>query len=217
MSPQIWWYVARASGVVGWLLLTASVLWGILMPAKLTMKQRPAWMLDLHRGLAGLTIGFVAIHLVALVADSYVEFTVADLVIPFASDWKPIPVALGVLAAWLLVIVQATSLAMKRLPRRTWHRIHMASYLSFFLTSLHGTFAGTDASSPLYQATSLAALAAVIFATIFRILTRRRPRSETTGVANSPDQRPRSTQAASSGRSMLLNSPSSEAGCSTLS
>ncbi len=198
MSPQIWWYLARASGVVGWLLLTASVLWGILIPAKLTKKQRPAWMLDLHRGLAGLTIGFVAIHLVALVADSYVEFSVVDLVVPFVSDWKPIPVALGVLAAWLLVIVQATSLAMKHLPRRTWHRIHMASYLTFFLTSLHGTFAGTDATNPLYQATSLAALTAVIFATMFRILTRRRPRPEPASTGSS-DQRPRSMQAASSG------------------
>ncbi|NNF55373.1 MAG: hypothetical protein HKN03_13150 [Acidimicrobiales bacterium] len=186
MNPQIWWYVARASGVVGWILLTFSVLWGILIPAKFTKRQRPAWMLDLHRGLAGLTIGFVAIHLVAIMADSYVEFGLTDLVIPFVSDWKPVPVALGVLAMWLLVIVQATSLAMKHLPRRIWHRIHMMSYLTFFLTSLHGTFAGTDATSPLYQATSLAALAAVIFATVFRILIRRRPRSQPTPSTAAP-------------------------------
>ncbi len=176
MSAQIWWYVARASGIVGWLLLSASVLWGILLPAKLSDRQRPAWILDLHRWLAGLTIGFVGLHLATLVADSYIHFGLADLTVPFASDWKPIPVALGVIATWLLVIVQITSLAMKRLPRRVWHRIHLASYATFFLTSLHGTLAGTDAGNRLYQVTSLAALAAVIFATLYRILTRRRPR-----------------------------------------
>lgn len=174
MNSQIWWHVARASGIVGWLVLTATVLWGILTPAKLSDKQRPAWFLDLHRWLAGLTIGFVAIHLVALVADSYIEFGLIDLFVPFASEWKPFPVALGVLATWILIIVQATSLAMKRLPRSVWRKIHLTSYLAFFLTSLHGTLAGTDASNVLYQVTSALALVAVIFATLFRILTRRK-------------------------------------------
>ncbi len=193
MSTQIWWYVARASGIVGWLLLSASVLWGILLPAKLSDRQRPAWILDLHRWLAGLTIGFVGLHLATLVADSYLHFGLADLTVPFASDWKPIPVALGVIAAWLLVIVQVTSLAMKRLPRRVWHRIHLASYATFFLTSLHGTLAGTDATNPLYQVTSLAALAAVIFSTLYRILTRRRPRRTAAGRPTAPAPTPTPT------------------------
>jgi len=174
MSSQIWWHIARASGIVGWLLLTTTVVWGILTPAKLSDRQRPAWFLDLHRWLAGLTIGFVAIHLAALVADSYIEFGLVDLVVPFASEWKPFPVALGVLATWLLVIVQVTSLAMKRLPRTVWRKIHLTSYATFFLTSLHGTLSGTDATHPLYQATSLLALAVVIFTTLFRVMTRRR-------------------------------------------
>ncbi|MDH5237358.1 MAG: ferric reductase-like transmembrane domain-containing protein, partial [Acidimicrobiia bacterium] len=160
MSPQIWWYVARAAGVIAWLLLTASVLWGILLPAKVVDRLRPAWILDLHRWLAGLTVGFVVVHLGALVADTYIHFDLVDLAIPFVADWKPIPVALGVLATWLLVIVELTSLAMKRLPRRTWHRIHLASYLTFFLASLHGTLAGTDAANPLYQVTSILAVVA---------------------------------------------------------
>ena len=174
MSSQIWWYIARASGIVGWLLLTAGVIWGIMTPAKLSDRQRPAWFLDLHRWLAGLTIGFVAIHLAALMADTYIEFSIIDLFIPFAADWKPFPVALGVLAAWILIVIQTTSLAMKHLPRTTWRKVHLTSYLAFFLTSLHGTLAGTDAPHPLYQVTSIAALAAVMFTTLFRIMTRRR-------------------------------------------
>ena len=119
MSAQIWWYVARASGIVGWLLLSAGVLWGILLPARLSDRQRPAWILDLHRWLAGLTLGFVGLHLATLVADSSIHFGLADLTVPFASDWKPIPVALGVIAAWLLGVVQITSLAWARSLRRS--------------------------------------------------------------------------------------------------
>ncbi len=193
MTSQVWWYLARSSGIVGWLLLTATVLWGILTPAKLSDRQRPAWFADLHRWLAGLTIGAVVIHLGALVADSYIEFTLVDLLVPFASDWKPLPVALGVISTWILVVVQITSLARKRLSRRVWRKIHLLSYGSFFLASLHGTFAGSDASNGLYQATSLAALAAVIFTTTFRILTFRRRPARVTAASTSPTPRHSST------------------------
>ncbi len=124
MNPQFWWYVTRASGIVAWLMLTASVIWGVILSTRAFPEQRrPAWLLDLHRWLGGLTVSFVAIHLIALVADSYVHFDLADLAIPYASDWKPGAVAFGVIAAWLLVAVELTSLAMKRLPKRVvaWH------------------------------------------------------------------------------------------------
>ncbi len=190
MSPQIWWYIARASGIVGWLLLSASVICGIVIPARLSSRRRPAWFLDLHRGLAGLTVGFVVIHLVALVADSYVQFGLADLLIPFASEWKPAPVALGVVAMWLLVVVHATSVAMKRLPRRIWRRIHLASYLCFFLTSLHGTLAGTDAANTMYNLTSLAAIAAVAWATVYRVISRRTRSAASARPASTPVPHP---------------------------
>jgi methionine sulfoxide reductase heme-binding subunit len=175
MSGATWWYVTRASGIVAWLLLTASVLWGIVLSTKAFPEhRRPAWLLDLHRWLGGLTVGFVAIHLIALVADSYTTFTLVDLAIPYASDWKPGAVALGVIAAWSLVVVEATSLAMRRLPRKIWHAIHLISYLTFWLTTLHAAFAGTDRSQILYQATAAISIAVVAWAVIYR-LTHQKP------------------------------------------
>ncbi|MGI9644516.1 MAG: ferric reductase-like transmembrane domain-containing protein [Ilumatobacteraceae bacterium] len=178
MNSEFWWYVARASGIVGWLLLTASVIWGILLASDLLARwRRPAWLLDLHRALAGLTVGFVAVHVGALIADSYVHFDLVDVLVPFASEWKTGAVALGVMAFWGLAVVQATSLAMRRLQRRVWRGIHLTSYAAFLLTSLHGTFAGTDATNVLYVATSIVTTAALIFAVTYRVLARRRPRS----------------------------------------
>jgi predicted ferric reductase len=136
-------------------------------------------LIDLHRWLGGLTVSFVAIHLAALVADSYVHFGLAELVVPFASSWKPGAVALGVIATWGLIAVQATSLMMKRLPRRTWRWIHMTSYAVFLATSFHAAFAGTDASNRLYVVTSVATIGAVLWATIYR-LTHRRSRRRVT-------------------------------------
>jgi len=174
MNGQIWWFMTRASGLVAWLMLTASVLWGIVFSTKAFPNQRrPKWLLSVHRWLAAMTIWFVAIHLVSLIADSYVSFNLVDVAVPYATDWKPGAVALGIVAMWLLLGVEATSLMMKRLPRKVWHGIHFTSYLVFWLTSLHAAFAGTDATSPIYQVTAAASIAAIVWALSYRIATRR--------------------------------------------
>jgi predicted ferric reductase len=174
MSPQFWWFLTRASGIVAWVMLTLSVIWGVLLSTKAFPQQRSTvWLLSLHRWLGGLTISFLAIHLAALVADSYVSFGLAEITIPYASNWKPGAVALGVLGAWLLVAVELTSLAMRRLPRKFWRVVHLSSYLAFWVTSMHAAFAGTDASSWLYRGGAAASIVAVAWALMYRVANRR--------------------------------------------
>jgi sulfoxide reductase heme-binding subunit YedZ len=186
VSEQIWWYLTRSSGIVAWLMLTASVIWGIVLSTKAFPEhRRPAWLLDLHRWLGALTMSFVALHLAALVADSYVHFGLADLAVPFASAWKPGAVAFGIVATWLLVAVEVTSLAMKRLSRRTWRGIHLTSYAVFWLSSMHGALAGTDRNALLYQATAVASLFAVAWALIYRVVNRRSARRRTSSAGQS--------------------------------
>ncbi len=175
MNPQVWWYLTRAAGIVAWLMLAASVIWGIVLSTKAFPEQRrPAWLLDLHRWLGGLAVSFTALHIVGLVADSYVHFGLADITVPFASGYRTIPVAVGVMAMWILAAVESTSLMMKRLPRQVWRRIHLASYAVFLLASTHAAFVGTDRSNSLYLYTGLASIAAVGWSVLYR-LTHRRP------------------------------------------
>ena len=90
MTTPLWWFVARSSGMVAWVMLTTSVIWGVVLSTKaFPSARRPAWLLDLHRWLGGLTIAFVVLHIGALLADSYTHFTLADVAVPFASSWKP--------------------------------------------------------------------------------------------------------------------------------
>lgn len=178
MSPEIWWYVSRASGIVAWMMLTGAVVLGTVLSARLLLPRRAAWLLDLHRWLGGLAVCFLAAHLVALLLDSYAEFGLLDVLLPFASEWRPVAVALGVAAFWLLIAVAATSLAAKRLSRKGWRAVHLASYAVFWLTSVHGALAGTDASQPLYVVTGIVALVAVVFAITYRVLTRDAGRRE---------------------------------------
>ena len=74
---------------------------------------------------------------------------------------------------WLLIAVQLTSLAMRRLPRRFWRIVHLSSYVAFWLTSLHAAFAGTDTTSWLYRGGAAASILAVAWALMYRVANRR--------------------------------------------
>lgn len=174
MNPQFWWYVARSSGIVSWLMLTATVIWGILLSTKAFPNQRrPLWLVAMHRWLATLMLIFLAIHIAALVADKYVTFGLADVTVPYASDWKPGAVALGVIGMWLLIAVQITSVIMNRLPRSIWRTVHLTSYVAFWLTAMHSAYAGTDRSAGLYQVSAAASILAVAWALMYRVANRR--------------------------------------------
>lgn len=164
MNEHVWWYVARSAGVMAWALASASVLWGMALSTRaLGPKPRAPWLLDLHRYLGGLTVLFVAGHLGALVADSYVQFDVVDLVVPFASAWKPAPVAVGIVAMYLLLGVEVTSLLRSRLSKTVWRRVHLSSYGVFLLSSVHFLAAGTDATNVLARAAIVLTGSACVF------------------------------------------------------
>ena len=171
MTSQTWWYLARATGIVAWSLLTLSMTWGLMLRTRiLNGRPTPRWLLDLHRFLGGLSVVFVALHLAGLVADSYTYFGPAELFVPFASSWRPGAVALGVVALYLLAAVEVTSLLMRHLPRRWWRAVHMSSFATFLLSTLHTVTAGTDARNSLLILAVNVAVAAVLFLVLVRLL-----------------------------------------------
>jgi predicted ferric reductase len=176
LSPQVWWYVARASGIVAWVLVSASVVFGLWVSLRLTRTPRPAWVLDVHRFLGGLSVVFVGVHLAGLVADSYADFGLREIFVPFASGWKPVAVAWGVVGLYLLLAIELTSLFMKRLPRRFWHTVHLSSFVLFAVATAHTFTAGTDAGSAVLQWCALGVTGLVVFLTVARVLGGRKKR-----------------------------------------
>ena len=89
------------------------------------------------------------VHLVTLWADSYVEFGWREMLIPGASSWRPWAVAWGVLAAWILVAVEITSLLRSRIRPRVWRIVHWMSLLVVVLGTVHALQAGSDVDNLL--------------------------------------------------------------------
>jgi hypothetical protein len=168
-SSQVWWHIARASGIVAWALAAATVLWGLALSTRaLGPRPRAPWLLDLHRFLGGLTVVFVAVHLIGLWADSYVTFGLTELFVPMASAWRPGAVAWGIVAFYLLLAVEITSLLQSHLPKRVWRGVHLSSYALFTAGTIHLLTAGTDADNVVLRWTAVTTLAATVFFLVYR-------------------------------------------------
>jgi predicted ferric reductase len=190
VNEQLWWYVARSGGIVAWALLASSVLWGLALSTKvLRGKPRPNWILDLHRFLGGLALLFTGIHVAALVADSYVDFGLSEVLVPFASEWHPVAVAWGVVGLYLLIAVELTSLARKRISKRTWRLTHYLSFPLFVLTTVHALSAGTDRSTLLLRWSVIIVSATITGLTFVRLRKVERNAVAAVPVANSVEQR----------------------------
>ena len=176
MSTMVPWYVARASGLVGWALLAAATLWGLALSTKILGKRpRPNWLLDLHRWLGGVALIFTGVHVLALIADTYVHFGLASVLVPFASTWHPVAVAWGVVAFYLLLAVELTSLARAHLSTVVWRRVHFAAFALFVTATVHGLTAGTDTKSVIARVIAMLVGSVFVGLTAVRIAESVRP------------------------------------------
>ncbi len=149
MSEQVWWYATRAAGLMTWSTATASVVIGLLLSTRALRARTGPWFLDLHRFLGGITVVFLAAHLITLWADSFVEFGLREIFVPGASTWKSEAIAWGIVAAYLLVAIEITSLLRSRINGRLWRILHLLSFLAMIAGSYHAITAGSDVDNPV--------------------------------------------------------------------
>ena len=161
---KIAWYVARSSGIVAWALILATIVWGLLLATKvLGRKPGPAWLLSLHRYLGALAVVFVGVHVGGIMLDSYTNFGITNVLVPFTGSWHPLAVAWGIVGMYLLAAIEITSLLRHRMSKRAWHAVHLLSYFLFATTTVHMLTAGTDAKAVLASTAAVLIAIAVVF------------------------------------------------------
>jgi sulfoxide reductase heme-binding subunit YedZ len=167
------WLLARASGLTAYALLTCSVLAGLVVKSRpFGRAVRPAAAADVHRFLALLGLGMLVLHGVALTLDRTIHLSPVALVVPGASSYRPLPVALGVVACELAALIVVSFPVRRRIGMRNWRRLHWLTYLVFAAATVHGLAAGTDSARPWASDLYLGAVTAVVFAAAWRALDR---------------------------------------------
>ncbi|HXY81499.1 MAG TPA: ferric reductase-like transmembrane domain-containing protein [Gaiellaceae bacterium] len=177
------WYLMRGSGVVTLLLLTAVVMLGVATTSRWRPGRLPRFVtLGLHRSISLLAVVFLAVHIVAALADPYAQVRVLQVVLPLPLGPYPLWLGLGALSLDFLVAVIVTSLLRHRLGRRTWKSVHWLAYASWPLAFAHGLGMGSDARTAWFLALASASLAAVVLAAAWRLLGSRREHDKYLGA-----------------------------------
>ena len=177
-SVHRWWYLGRASGFVAYALLVGSMLLGIGISSRVFdgLLVRP-WVFEMHQFLSYFLLIATAFHALILLPDPYAQFDPVELLVPFASPYRPLATALGTIALYGLVAVAFSHYAKRWLGQTGWRNLHYVSFPLFAGALIHGVTAGADSSSTPVQVSYLASGLAVVFFTFFRILAvRSRPR-----------------------------------------
>ncbi|HET9781506.1 MAG TPA: ferric reductase-like transmembrane domain-containing protein [Candidatus Dormibacteraeota bacterium] len=169
-NPSWFWYATRGLGASTLLVLTATVVLGILTTTRWSGERTPGFVaVDLHRNLSLLAICLLFAHVITTVLDPFAHISVRDVLIPVGAAYRPIWLGLGVAAFWILVAVAATSLLRDRVGLRAWRIIHWAAYASWPLAFVHALGTGSDARAPWLVALASACASAIIFALFERV------------------------------------------------
>ena len=170
MSSQALWFATRGFGVVALLLLTAVVVLGAAGATRWRSRRWPRFVVaGLHRNLTLLALVFIVLHVVTTVVDGYAPISLLNAVLPFTSPYRPIWLGLGAVAFDLLLALTATSLLRARIGYRRWRALHWLAYASWPVALVHGLGTGTDARLAWLQVVTLACVACVVGAVLWRV------------------------------------------------
>lgn len=166
------WYVTRATGLVALLMLTVSVLLGLLAAGRFSGERWPRFLTQgLHRNVSLLVVAFLTLHVASTVLDTYTSIPLTAAFLPFTSGYKPGWLSLGAVALDLLIALIVTSLARERLGYRTWRAMHWLAYACWPVAVAHGLGIGTDRSATWVIAMTIGCVACVGTAAAWRVLT----------------------------------------------
>lgn len=167
------WYIVRASALVGFLLLYASIFAGTVscLPGirKYFLRLRS---LNFHCWISLQALIFAVAHAIALLFHQYIEFSLADIFIPFHSNFEPVLVGLGTIALYLMVILVATSYVRKHISAKLWRAVHFLNIGLYIAVIIHAFYLGTDLKTGILRGIFIGANGVLILLLVFHMIHR---------------------------------------------
>lgn len=171
-EPKAFWYLARASGIVSYLLLWISACLGLMTSSRLARLW--SWgplVVDLHQFTGLLALALASFHGLVLLGDRTIGLRWLQILLPFHSTrYRPFWVGLGQVGFYLAIPVAFTFYARRVIGYRMWRFVHYGGFVVYWLVVLHALGAGSDTVSPAIVG-SYATTALVVYSlTVYRIL-----------------------------------------------
>ncbi len=167
-SENVVWYIVRSSGFIAYLLLWLSTAWGLAIPSKIADRfLHGSYTFEFHQFISLLSLGFLALHMVVLLADLYLPYSLAQILVPFLSPYRPLWVGIGVIAFYLTAIVTGTYYLRSQIGMKAFRYIHYTSLIGYLGATAHSFFSGTDSSLPIAQFMYAGTFLVVVYLTVY--------------------------------------------------
>ena len=174
VQPKAYWYISRASAMVAYLLLWMSMAFGLSITSKLSRSwPGAAQAVSLHQYTALLGLAFALLHALILLGDQYINYNLAQVLIPFgSSSYRQLGVGFGQITFYLLAVVSFSFYFRKQIGHRTWRLIHFASFALFVMALIHGLVSGTDSADLWAKGMYWVTGGSILFLTMYRMIPR---------------------------------------------
>ncbi|NWJ44573.1 MAG: ferric reductase-like transmembrane domain-containing protein [Chloroflexi bacterium] len=142
------WIMARAGGVIAYLTLYASVAVGLLSSSRLLPRFiHSAAVIYFHRLLSLITLVFLIMHVVGLMLDNYLKFSLVDCIVPFTGPYRPLFTGIGTLSFYGIMAVVISVYMSDKIGYKAWKMLHYLSFAVFAASLAHGLLTGTDSKA----------------------------------------------------------------------
>ena len=150
-APHLFWITSRAAGTVALATASLGVALGLTMSTRL-LKARGPDLKTAHEVLSLATIVAIAVHGLVLIGDTFLHPSLADVTIPFVSDYKTVWTTLGIVSGWALVFLALSFYVRKYIGVQRWRALHRFTALAWILGVAHSLGEGTDAGQVWFLA-----------------------------------------------------------------
>ncbi len=174
------WYITRAAGFVAAISLLLLMLSGIGFITGATfrfLEPLTAW--ATHKAIAVVFAVSAVVHVVSLLFDKYVPFTVAQVLFPFLSSYREVTiaghnfgslyVALGVFSMYFVLAIILTSILWIDKKPHVWKLFHFLAYLTMIFVFFHALYLGTDLAHGIFRIIWIVAGCSVAIAIVYRL------------------------------------------------
>jgi len=177
-QPKVFWFLSRGSAVAAYWVLWLAMCMGVIITNKMAQIWPgipPAYELHQYTSLFGM--GLSLFHALILTGDRYINYTILQVFLPFASqDYRPVWVGIGQIAFYIWALVNISFYIRKRIGKKAWRMIHFTSYACFLGVMVHGLYSGTDTPAAWIQYLYWFSGASLLLLTIYRVIITRQPR-----------------------------------------
>lgn len=175
------WDIARAGGWTAYALLTLAVVVGLLLSTQVQSPSRWPRLInnELHNFLSLVSTIFLGVHILAVWVDPFTHFGWRDILVPFASQYRPLWMALGIVSVYLGLAIGLSTLLRSRIGYNWWRRLHILTLGIYVLATIHGIGTGSDTQTWWAFGCYAASIALVGSLLSYRVTLARRKRTPT--------------------------------------